>query len=226
MTHIETVNPYWDEVKNNVRACNDADHYAWYMQHLEKRSTCCRKYAWAIPDPASVAFVASYLAPRAIEIGAGTGYWAWQLAQYGIDILAYDEAPPDKVPNFYFSPPSEETPQTLVKTWHPVEHGSPELLPLYTDRTLFLCWPPYADPMAHRCLQKYQGSRLVFIGEDEGGCTGTNDFFELLAQDWRSIAKHPIAQWDGMHDTITVYERKDPDGTLAEGQRVPSLSCV
>ena len=42
-----------------------------------RRFEICRKYAWAIPDPGSVAFVAEHIGPKAVEIGAGAGYWAW-----------------------------------------------------------------------------------------------------------------------------------------------------
>jgi len=142
-----------------------------------------------------------------IEIGAGTGYWAWQLSQHGIDILAYDIAPPDKVPNDFFSPRMEKPSTTLVKTWHPVQQGGLEVLAEHADRTLFLCWPPYATDFAYQCLSAYQGSRLVFIGERDGGCTGNDDFFELLKKQWKVVARHQIVQWDCIRDTITVYER-------------------
>src|SRR5947207_7583559 len=178
-----TDNPYWNKVKElfSTRSSNyDEAHYHWIVKHAETREKCCKTYAWAIASPVSVAFVARHVDPCAIEIGAGTGYWAWQLSQHGIDILAYDIAPPDKIPNDYFTPRMERPSTTLVKTWHPVQQGGPEVLTEHPDRTLFLCWPPYASDFAHQCLNAYQGQRFVFIGEPYGGCTGDKDFFKLL----------------------------------------------
>jgi len=192
----KTVNPYWEEAKDMLTG--DEWDYHFIIQSSEARVRCCKMYAFAITDPASVSFVAEHLGTRAIEMGAGTGYWAWQLTQLGVDILAYDKFPPDKLPNDYFS---------QIKAWHPVQQGDPKILTEHPDRALFLCWPPYGGSLAHECLQAYQGHRFVFIGEDCGGCTGDDDFFALLDKDWQEIAEHPIQQWRYIHDVITVYER-------------------
>ncbi|OLB42785.1 MAG: hypothetical protein AUG51_20880 [Acidobacteria bacterium 13_1_20CM_3_53_8] len=199
-------NPYWEEIRS-LFVSHDEEDYHWFIKHSEARDKCCRKYAWAIADPASVAFVARYLGPRAVEIGAGTGYWAWQLWQQGIDIIAFDHNPPDKVPNDFFAPRTERPSKTLVKTWYPVTQGSSEVLSEHPNRTLFLCWPNYATDFAAQCLQAYQGNRFVFIGENEGGCTGNADFFDLLEKEWQQVDAHQILQWSGIHDTIVVYER-------------------
>lgn len=207
-TEKTTINPYWDEIKSFVRkgdyrSSNEVPYEQW-----EKRAPCYRKYAYAIPDPDSLAFVAKHLGPRAIEIGAGTGYWAWMLSQMGIDILAFDRTPPDKVPNGYFTPRDEKKPKTLVKTWFEVATGEVDALTLHPDRTLFLCWPPYGDSLADECLQAYQGNRFVFIGECGGGCTGDDAFFERLGKEWEEVASHAIVQWSCINDYIAVYERK------------------
>src|SRR5439155_22166810 len=120
--------------------------------------------------------------------------------------------PPDQIPNGYFVPRNEDAPKTLVKTWYPVRPGGPEMLETNADRTLFLCWPPYLDDMAHQCLQYYQGNLLVFIGESSGGCTGNDAFFECLGAEWNEVAHCEIAQWFGMHDAIFVYERRKDSG--------------
>ena len=214
MITTKTVNPFWEDIKHlfqydiNTRSIRDFGMLDMLDAHWENRKKYCRIYAWAVADPASIAFVAKYLGPRAIEIGAGNGYWSWQLSQSGVDILAYDENPPDQTPNFYFVPREElPNPKTLTKIWYPVQQGSIEKLTEYPDRTLFLCWPPYGEPMATECLNAYRGDRFVYIGEDCGGCTGDKEFFEILEQQWEEIADHDIKQWQGVHDRIAVYQR-------------------
>ena len=44
------------------------------------------------PDPSALEVLCS-LGPL-IEIGAGTGYWAYRLRQLNTDILAFDQRPP------------------------------------------------------------------------------------------------------------------------------------
>jgi 2-polyprenyl-3-methyl-5-hydroxy-6-metoxy-1,4-benzoquinol methylase len=100
LTTIE--NPYWDEVAElftlpPMSYGDDLGSLAWrhridaQIQQFRARDDFVRRYAWAVSDPASLDFVAEWLGERAIEIGAGTGYWAWQLAQRGTDIIAVDD---------------------------------------------------------------------------------------------------------------------------------------
>lgn len=188
------------------------------------RRDLVKRFAWAITDPAAVAFVAKHCGPRAVEVGAGLGYWAWQLTQRGVDVIAYDEHPPDTRPNHYHAPEFVgDEPKGLVPTWHPVlQAKDADASAIHSDRTLLLCWPPYAESMAADTLRAYRGNRLIYIGEGEGGCTGDEDFHRMLGfrgwdsddwgepdpdAEWVEIAEHTPVQWWGIHDRITVYQR-------------------
>lgn len=206
-------NPYWLA----AQACGvTRERRNWWLRPpllpsaFAARRVLVAQYAWAIPDPHALAFVACALGARAVEMGAGTGYWASLLTQLGVDILAYDEAPPDRVGNIFHSPllangySTGETRPTYTR----VEVGAPDTLRVLSpDRALFLCWPPYHDPMAFEALTAFGGQRVVYIGEEEGGCTSGDAFFAVLARDWWEVAVCRIAQWDGIHDRIYVYDR-------------------
>ena len=73
---------------------------------------------------------------------------------------------------------------------------------------LFLCWPPYAAPMAADALAAYDGDTLIYVGEGAEGCTGDDRFREALAANWDEVADHRLVQWFGLHDWITVYRRR------------------
>ena len=200
-------NPYWNAIRPSVESASTV-----YKTNNLLRWELCNQYTWSIPDPESVAFVASFLAPRAVEVGAGTGYWAWLMAQAEIDIVAYDSAPPDVVAtNKWHSPWDADAGAflgQLRQTFHPISLGGPDELMCCADRTLFLCWPPYRSPMALRCLQHYPGTRLVYIGEDEGGSCATTTFFKQLQKEWRLIASHIPVCWYRHPDRVNVYERE------------------
>lgn len=184
-------NPYWEQVQGY--------HEDWdYM--VGKRRRLCKKYAWAIPNPASLDFIAEHTKDTGIiEIGAGNGYWASLLTQLGVlPYTAFDMAPPHRIHNDWMM---------VGQKYYDVRIGGTEEVVNYPERTLMLCWPPHNTDMAYDALTAYKGNRFVYIGEGEGGCTGTTEFFELLGREWNMVAAHPIAQWDAIHDLIEVYER-------------------
>lgn len=214
MKMVVLKNPFWEAVQKFPR-----DKIAWEFDHVWRpewhssasRNDLCGKYAWAIPDPDSLRFVAQALSPKAIEIGAGTGYWASLLTQLGVDMLCYDLNPPQHTGhNNYHSPRNEQGTALLGITrdiFFDVRAGNHLMAANYPDRTLFLCWPPYDNDMAYNALQAYTGKRLVYIGEDEGGCTADEAFFTLLSEAWHIVDEHIPVQWSGIHDIIQVYER-------------------
>ncbi len=214
-----TDNPYWDMILTLPGNTIDwrYEHVwspdwsaTWRWEKPIHRNELCGKYTWAIPDPDSLAFVAHWLSPQGVEMGAGSGYWAWQLTQLGVDMFAYDETPPQlKTGNHWHSPRTGPYGELLNETrsiFFSVQEGKPDILSQHTDRTLFLSWPPMSD-MASDCLKTYQGKRLVYIGEDDGGCTADDAFFAQLTEDWVEVASHRPIQWWAIHDWITVYER-------------------
>lgn len=218
-------NPYWDMVqKFPGNSIEQEYHHRWVPEPYPwksaspemdgkpvRRDDLCGKWAWSITDPASLQFVARVLGEKAVEIGAGTGYYASLLAQMGVDMICYDLYPPLHTgQNHYHSPRTEKHDGLLGITrevFFDVRSGNYLMAAEYPDRTLFLCWPPYEDDMAFQTLQAYQGQRLVYIGEPDGGCTGDDQFFKLLAETWHLVESHTPVQWWGIHDVIEVYER-------------------
>lgn len=184
--------------------------------HRPSRQWVSVTYAWAIADPDTLAFVAKHTASTGIvEIGAGTGYWAWMLTQLGVDVIAYDRFPPKTAHNFFhntsnagdYTPTGDERGEQYFK----VRRGTHLMAAKHPDRTLFLSWPPGGSPMAARALARYAGDKVVFIGETGGGLTGDGSFFALLQDEWEPVDAHRIVQWEGIHDIVLVFERAVPD---------------
>jgi hypothetical protein len=163
---------------------------------FDRRVACVRRYAFGVPDRAALEAIARY-API-VELGAGTGYWAYLLRNRGVDIAAYDLAPPDEAPNDYKFEP---------RTWTPVKQGGVEILDQYKERALFLCWPGYTDSFADDALARFKGKVLIYVGEDAGGHTANDAFFERLTRDWVSTEQLAIPQWSGAHDRLSIFRR-------------------
>jgi hypothetical protein len=211
-------NPYWDAVKERVsesgslwrtptlggldayRNATGFDVERW-AREAPRRTDYVRRYSWTVTDPETVAFVAEHSRGRLVDPMAGTGYWGWLLAQLGVDVVSYDLNPPE--------PGAEDN------IWHRNSSVHSTVLPLeavesvklHGDRTLLLSWPPYGFP-AEDVLGAFAGDRLVYIGEDVGGCCADDAFFEHLESHWVEVAERVPVQWDGMHDVVKVYDRR------------------
>ncbi len=140
------------------------DYQAWLRRpggsSYERRRAHVRRYAFAVPTEAALTTIARY-API-VELGAGTGYWAYLLRQRGVDVVAYDRFPPDRAEN-----PNRLDP----RLWTEVLAGDESVLARFPDRGLLLCWPSWRDPFAAAALDVYPGATLIYIGEAAGGHT-------------------------------------------------------
>lgn len=226
---LDILNPYWDAVAqvpadeitgqyekrwvpsgyppmsflDNIRGTPDASEQIkdWYIKR--GRSGLVQKYAWAIPNPAVLVWMIEALDGRpVVEMGAGTGYWAWLLEQLGVDIVAYDAHPPLQGENHYHCRDGVAGNQYVE-----IKIGGPDVLTNMGNHALFLSWPPYDTDMGAECLAAYPGDMLIEIGEGEWGCTANDAFYQALA-DWQEVDSGPLVQWSGLHDRITLWRRK------------------
>ena len=155
------------------------------------------QYAFAIPTNEALDAIANY--GPIVEIGAGNGYWASLLFNRGVDIIAFDIAPPANGDNIYF---------TDNQQYFAVQQGDVSVASRYPERALFLCWPPYDSPMAYNALQAYNGDTLIYIGEGPEGCTGDDAFHNALSDKWTDVEAVFLPQWESIHDFLIVYKRK------------------
>ena len=151
------------------------------------------------PDPDTVAFVAKHAQGGLVDPIAGTGYWAYLLAQLGVDVVCYDLNPGAEL---------------VTNGWHAEDlyarvgpKDCVEAVALHPDRTLFLSWPPYAQGVGARIVAAYQGNRIIYIDEDEVHA-GDDEINLILEKGWTKIdSRQPVQFW-GIHDRLIVYERR------------------
>jgi hypothetical protein len=218
MTDLEStsVNPYWDIVEPLVfehdgRLVVNGDNPNGSARLGYAEMVLQSAYAYAIPSPATLEWVADICDGRAVvELGAGRGYWAFQMANSGIEIDAYDVDPPDERANVSFMPTAGQ-----ADTWYPVRALN-ELAanaPNWPNQVLFLCWPPgWGDAMASRALAEFEragGQCLIYIGEPQGGKTGDDAFFERLLERWKPVSKDAqFVSWWNVSDAATAWARR------------------
>lgn len=174
----------------------------------ERRRELASLFCWGVPNERALEVLAAH-APL-VECGAGMGYWAALLRARGVDVLAFDAAPPDKSTNEYHRFP--RAPWTSVEA-----EDAAVAARRHSDRTLFLCWPPFDDDRSsYAVLRAYRGDKLVFVGE---GATGSVRFHRELALNWSPEEEVKLPNWPRLRDTLTVYRRNRVRQALRERDR-------
>lgn len=202
-------NPYLDDVielfgeppVDHPKQWNKYFEAKWRWREVAKwthhpasdpRDACLAQYGFAIPNELALAALAQR--SPILEVGAGSGYWAWCLRERGVDVLACDTR--------------DDWPCNEREPWTEVMLADGRVMAReHPDRTLLLCWPSM-ERWAAEILQAYRGQRVVYIGEGEGGCTGDRAFHRLLSWRWRCVEAIEIPVWLGLHDHMYCYERK------------------
>jgi len=210
-----TNNPYWEAVRllpvSTMLDIYDGDPHApvrveWILREslvdgpaMVVRQILTRTYAWSIPTPGDLTWIKNRLRSQAVvEIGAGTGYWAWQLRQVGLNVVAYDANAAG--PNEYCE----------AIQYHPVRLGGPADAADHPDRALLLCWPPRRRDVAAEALAAYRGDELIYIGGFDSAVMASTSFFRALEQGWTEVgASGHHVTFDMIHDHVTYWRRND-----------------
>lgn len=185
----------------------NTDYYKhWVRAHLgvirasNYANRCHGIQTWGFAVPNSEAIHAIAHLGTIVEMGAGTGYWAKLLSEEGAQVEAYDKAPPGEG--------SRNTYRFKHSPRHfDVREGDESLLPSLKADVLLLVWPCYDTPFAYRCLRRFTGKYVAYVGEGPGGCTADDRFHERLRARWTSIVDVRIPNWDGIHDYLEVFQR-------------------
>lgn len=166
-----------------------------FLNQYHQRTDLVTRYSWSIPDDEAIGIVA--VLPDIVDMGAGTGYWASLITAAGGSIRCYD----------LFLGKDNHYQHRLQ--YHPIEARGVEILRTKNFQTLFLSWPPYDMDFGFQCIRSFRGKYLVYVGESEGGCTGNDKMFRLIDKKWNPIREIQLTQWEGIHDSLTIYARKE-----------------
>lgn len=181
-------NPYLLEALNVIKSYEEK--HLKFKYYSEMRVNLLNKYAWGIPTEEVIQEISKY--SPLIELGAGTGYWAYLLNQAGCDITAFDSGLWDSI---------------WRQRYYNVEQGDESVLEKYKDRTLFMCWPLRVNKMSEHVYDKYKGKYLIFVGEDRGSDPDAEDYYDKLSKEFKIIKTMNLPRWSGYNDSLFIYER-------------------
>ncbi len=216
MTTLTDTNAYWEAVRHCVEHDDfgggpTVDEYGSLarrrtgrdseFEHRADRRELTSQFSWTVTDPATVAFVLEHCGPQVLDPLAGSGWWAHLLGQGDVLVTASDLNPPDGTDANHWHRGGEHV--TVARMDAVIAAGLSSV-----TQTLLLSWPPYDSDIGVRIVEAFRGNRIVYVGEGWGGCCGDDAMFELLGRDWEEIAEHRPVQFYGLHDYVTIYDRK------------------
>lgn len=199
---------------------------AWRRQrnspHTLRSEDLVARFGFAIPDETALEVIAQHSPHGVVEIGAGTGYWAKLLADRGVDVAAFDIAPPPSPANTSFA--GEEP-------WFPVAAGDERVVAEFPERTLLLVWPTRNEDWAADAALLHAaggGPKLIFVGEPPGGQTGDLRLHAALGlvdrclactygvmdvpctcavtAQWTLVEELPLPNWKDTQDQLYVFD--------------------
>jgi hypothetical protein len=193
-----------------------------------------RRYGFAVPTDAALDAIVACSPGGVLELGAGTGHWAALVARRGVDVVAYDVAPPPSPANAWFAD---------VQPWHHVHPGDERVVEAYAERSLLLVWPTRNETWASDAVDRYHasgGHHVLFVGEGPGGRTGDSGFHARLGEihtcvacsygvadtactcgihaHWTRTSRTMLPAWRGENTALHVYEPARADGRRFSGR--------
>lgn len=172
-----------------------------FNRRLMFRDAYIEKCGYHVVTKELVDTLGSYLRGKVVEVGSGSGWFAAHLRAAGHVLTCYDD-------------------NSWRETWTrhtDILHGNGPDVVGDAD-TVIMCWPDYDAPFAHQvAMNMKSGARLLHCGEGSGGCTGDDDFHDLVYED-TSCGINPAQMfrdkmWDvnrrffGIHDSWSLWQK-------------------
>lgn len=163
--------------------------------HLFKiRESFISHFGYALPNAEFIDEVAQM--GKILEVGAGTGYLSQLIYQKGVEVIATD--------------PGETLYLFESKRWFEVlEMDANKAIEKNPDHTVLMAWPCLNENWANEALLRMKNrQKIIFIGEEEGGCTANSSFFQTLEYEFEKIRALPWKSFPMMNDKASVYIKK------------------
>lgn len=137
-----------------------------------------------------------------VELGAGVGWLGDWLCKYGVNLQA-------SIDNKSWSDFPQDRYLDIVE-----QMDSLEYLRCYPDVELFILAWPEEDDLASQIWQALRpGQHLLYIGENRGGCTANNIFFDFVhgcevENSATKKMKESFLSFDDFYDQPSLYQKR------------------
>lgn len=198
---LKIFNPYLKKLKVFIDKNSSLARPDLASLLLEQRNDFVSEYCFTIPCYDILKKVASH--SPIVEIGAGSGYWARCLGEFGADVAAYDRFPPGQEDPWDWRSGNS----WFDESWCHIIDGDESAAASHPDRALFMAWPMPSSPMAYNALVHYKnagGRTLIYIGDPHPSSSGDEHFYRELAQH-KELERVDLYGWPGINEKLIIY---------------------
>jgi hypothetical protein len=161
------------------------------------RDEFINRYGFAILSRKAIEAMRPY-APL-VEIGAGSGYWTYELRKWGVDCVATDTM--DGAYGFFKKEDVDVSERRWQHQYAPIEVlSSVEAVRKYPNRNILTVWPDYDKPWAADALGIFTGQVVIYMGEGYGNATADDRFHELLDERFADQDRIPMPHFEYSYD--------------------------
>ena len=165
------------------------------LDEFKIREKFINRYGFAILTRGAIEEIRPY-APL-LELGAGSGYWSYELQNYGIDVIATDP----RTEMFRMFKDAGVKEGRWPKSYTTIETiNSVDAVRKYPDRNLLIVWPSLGDSWAADALRVFTGQVVVYMGEGAGDACAEDRFFDLLDQRFSDQVCVRMPHFWGLYD--------------------------
>lgn len=169
----------------------------------ETRHEHTRNIGWCVLTKEVAQILGDFIkGSRVVEVFAGTGYLAHHLRD--VSGLSRKEYRAYDIMRGY----------PYDRRYPGVTRKNAFMAPIKDADIVIMTWPCYANNNASRIVKKMKvGQCLIYNGESEGGCTGDDEFFDILSNKFtyleglsERLDDHHF-RFFGIHDRWTIYQK-------------------
>ena len=153
------------------------------------RDTFCREVSWSVQTVEYQRELVKLIGQgkRVLEVGAGRGILGLVM--------------PEQLDGEWICTESQPPPDTdhvrKMDALHAIKHYRPDVV--------YASWIPYGSRLDFEIAQlaSKQGIPCIFVGEGDGGCTGSGRFWNTQHTSYKIVypdITHDVPQWPGLHD--------------------------
>jgi hypothetical protein len=137
-----------------------------------------------------------------LEVGAGTGYWSYELERAGGMSIATDIYAPGTATCANLRYPLRRQRYFVNVIAIPAQ----EAVKHHAEKTLLMVWPEAGEEWSYDALTSYTGDKLIYVGAVERGRAADDKFHDEIQRSWRLKERIKIPRFPGHHAAF-VYSR-------------------
>lgn len=158
-------------------------------------------FSWCIPTEEIFTLLSMY--SPFVEVGAGSGYWAWEMRKRGIKVTAFD-----CLSNYLDSADNQQSWINDICRAYAGYHTGRDS----KNSTLLIVSPQYRGEMAYDALNAHKGKHFVYVGTPKIEMNCGDKFAAMLEQEYKPLCFSEIPNWPGDDNMCFIYERMDKKG--------------